>query len=187
MPLMTGHEAMSHIREHEKNHGFEAVPIVAVSANVVQAAYELGFGYNDFIAKPIVIQEVEEILERYLKLSHSPVCKIQPELKESGEIERLKHALMLDGDQIRQLLDLFHAKMEKMLPQFHKAIGERNFESIAHLAHSIKGSSANFRYEELSNLAALIEESAREERLEFDYSEAFVSFERVYSEIHSLK
>lgn len=187
MPLMSGHEATSHIREYEKNHSLEAVAIVAVSANVVQTARELvlGAGCNDFIAKPIVIQEVETILNRYLQQCSAPVCKIEPVVKENGEIERLKQALMLDGDQIRQLLDLYHAKMDQILPKLHEAIGERNCESIAHIAHSIKGSSANFRYEELSNLAALIEESARDKRLEFDFSEAFMKFERMYNEVYS--
>lgn len=187
MPLMTGNEATAHIREYEKQYALEYVPIVAVSANVVSGAYERSVqaGYNDFIAKPIVIQEVERILERYLQQSKSPVCVIEPTVSKNTEIERLKQALMLDGDQIRQLLDLFHLKMDKILPQLQTAIIESNYERIAHIAHTIKGSSGNFRYEELSQLAAVIEEAGREERLAFDFSDAFKKFERIYNEVYS--
>lgn len=187
MPLMTGNEATNHIREYEKQHALESVPIVAVSANVVSGAHErsLQVGYNDFIAKPIVIQEVEKILERYLQHSNAPVCKIEPMVSDSTEIERLKKALLLDGDQIRQLLDLFHAKMDKMIPQLQEAIDQDNHERIAHIAHTIKGSSGNFRYEELSKQAAVIEEAGREECMEFDFAEAFKKFERLYSEVYS--
>jgi CheY-like chemotaxis protein/HPt (histidine-containing phosphotransfer) domain-containing protein len=187
MPLMTGNEATTRIREYEKQHELNAVPIVAVSANVVSGAHDRAIeaGYDDFIAKPIVIQEIERILDRYLELSNAPTCKIEPTIHASTEIERLKQALMLDGDQIRQLLDLFHLKMEKILPQLQEAIIECNCERIAHIAHTIKGSSGNFRYEELSKLAAVIEESAREKCLEFDFSEAFKKFERLYHEVYS--
>lgn len=187
MPLMSGYEATIRIREHEKQHALKSVPIVAVSANVVSGALERSIqaGYDDFIAKPIVIQEVERILERYLQESNAVVCQIEPTVRESTEIEQLKQALMLEGDQIRQLLDLFHLKMKKMLPQLQEAIVECNCERIAHIAHTIKGSSGNFRYEELFQLAALIEESAREERLEFDFVDAFKKFERLYNKVYS--
>lgn len=187
MPLMTGNEATIRIREYEKQHVLDAVPIVAVSANVVSGAHERAIhaGYGDFIAKPIVIQEVERILDRYLQPSDMPACKIEPTVRESTEIERLKQALMLEGDQIRQLLDLFHLKMEKMLPQLQEAITERNCERIAHIAHTIKGSSGNFRYEDLSKLAAVIEEAGREECLAFDFRDAFKKFERLYNEVYS--
>lgn len=187
MPLMSGHEATIRIREYEKQHVLDAVPIVAVSANVVSGAHERAIhaGYDDFIAKPIVIQEVERILDRYLQQSDSPACKIETTGIESTEMQRLKQALMLEGDQIRQLLDLFHLKMEKMLPQLQEAIAECNCERIAHIAHTIKGSSGNFRYEDLSDLASLIEKSAREECLTFDFSDAFKKFERLYNEVYS--
>jgi HPt (histidine-containing phosphotransfer) domain-containing protein len=113
------------------------------------------------------------------------VCKIESMVKESTEIQRLMQALMLDGDQIRQLLDLFHLKMDKMLPQLQEAIAQCSYDRIAHIAHTIKGSSGNFRYEELSQLAALIEEAARQERVEFDFSDALTKFQQLYKEIYS--
>jgi len=187
MPLMTGNEATMHIREYEQQHTLDAVPIIAVSANVISGAHEryLKTGYNDFIAKPIMIHEVERILERYLQHSNAPVCKIESTMSESTEIERLKKALMLDSDQIRQLLDLFHLKMDKMLPQLQEAIAQCNCDRIAKIAHTIKGSSGNFRYEELSKLAALIEEAGREEKIDFDFDEAFRKFQQLYTEIYS--
>jgi signal transduction histidine kinase/DNA-binding response OmpR family regulator len=189
MPLLTGNEATTLIRDYENKHAIDAVPIVAVSANVVQGAREraMNTGYNDFIAKPIMIKDVETILERYLKPSIQASCHLQPTTSDNAEIQRLEQILMLHDDQIRQLLDLFYIKMDQMLPQLQEAILHNSYERIAHIAHSIKGSSANFRYEELSKVASLIEESAREEIQEVDLNALYAKLKRIYHEIYSLR
>jgi HPt (histidine-containing phosphotransfer) domain-containing protein len=61
------------------------------------------------------------------------------------------------------------------------------------MAHLIKGSSANFRFEEYSRIAALIEESALNHADSFDFEEAYCVLKREYEnlptgeKIHSSK
>ena len=66
MPIMDGVEAVGEIRKLGKE--FEKLPIVALTANAVSGMKEmfLANGFNDFISKPIVIQELDAILKKWM-------------------------------------------------------------------------------------------------------------------------
>lgn len=187
MPIMNGYNATEKIMAFEKEHQLSHTPIVSLTANVLKGSREKAFkhGYDAFLGKPIVLKEMEDLFEHYFTKSKLMEEAEIKEIESTTEIERLKQALMLDDDQIHQLLDLFHTKMKNMLPELKEAILRLDYESIAKIAHTIKGSSANFRYEEFSKLAAVMEKSAREEYLEFDFQEAYTHFERTYLTLYS--
>lgn len=187
MPIMNGYDATEKILAYEKEHHRIHTPIVSLTANVLKGSRERAFehGYDAFLGKPIVLKEMDELFERYFTKSQYGQENDKKESGRAVEIQRLKQALMLDDDQIGQLLDLFHSKMKSMLPELKEAILCLDYDSIAKTAHTIKGSSANFRYEEFSKLAAVMEKSAREEDLEFDFQEAYVKFEQAYGELYS--
>jgi len=71
------------------------------------------------------------------------------------------------------LLDIYREKMEKSLQELFQAIDKKRYTDIAFIAHAMKGSSANFRFDELSRLSYVIEEFASEKDGEFDYGEAY--------------
>ena len=68
MPVMNGLEASRAIRELESGSGHR-VPIVAVTAHVLDGDREQCFaaGMDDYLAKPISIEKLEEKLHRWLK------------------------------------------------------------------------------------------------------------------------
>ena len=68
MPVMDGYEATEQIRRWEAANGRSAIPIIAVSAGVFPEFRErcLNLGMNDFIAKPIMIDDLRRGLQRYL-------------------------------------------------------------------------------------------------------------------------
>jgi signal transduction histidine kinase/DNA-binding NarL/FixJ family response regulator len=187
MPIMNGYDATEKILAFEKEHHLIHTPIVSLTANVLKGSRERAFahGYDAFLGKPIILKEIEDLFERYFTKSNRIEEGEKKAVKSTTESERLKQALMLDDDQIGQLLDLFHTKMKNMLPELKEAILRLDYESIAKIAHTIKGSSANFRYEEFSKLAEVIERSAREEHLEFDFQDAYVEFEYSYGVLYS--
>lgn len=187
MPIMNGYDATEKILAYKKAHQLTHTPIISLTANVLKGSRDraIEHGYDAFLGKPIVLNELENLLERYFTKS-KPID--QAEKKDLGctkESERLKQALMLDDEQINQLLDLFHTKMKDILPELKEAVLRLDYESIAKIAHTIKGSSANFRYEEFSKLAAVIEKSAREKHVGFDFQEAYGEFEYCYRELYS--
>ena len=178
MPRMDGNEATAAILAYEKEKGYPHTPIVALTANVVQGSRERSIqnGYDAFLGKPIVLREIEQIFERFLQPSCIPAAQSGEE-KISAEsridMDHLKSALMLDEDQIEHLLGIYQQKMERSFYELKSAIDANEYEDIAFVAHSIKGSSANFRFDELSRISYVIEESATNKDEEFDFVEAY--------------
>jgi len=178
MPFMNGNEATASILAYEEKNKKRHVPIVALTANVIKGARERSIqnGYDAFLGKPIVLKDFENILERYLVskiLAHSEPSSTANTKWPAIDMEHLKSALMLDEEQIDYLLGIYHQKMEHSLVDLENAISNKMYENITFIAHSIKGSSANFRFDELSRLASVIEESATMREKEFDFNEAY--------------
>lgn len=187
MPILNGHEAVAKIRQFEQEHQRVATPIVELSANVLKGSRDkaLQWGYDAFVGKPFSNSDIEILLEKYLDKSDLPCSSPAYESTQSEEMQRLEKVLMLSPQQIRQLLDLFHKNMVKLLMDLKENIEYCNYEEIGRIAHTIKGSSANFRFEEFSQLAALLEEHAMHDRELFDFNEAYGALEREYEKLYS--
>jgi len=67
MPIMDGFEAARLIRKNETGTQ-KHIPIIAVTANVMPGVRELCLqaGMDDYIAKPISLQDIEKLLEKWL-------------------------------------------------------------------------------------------------------------------------
>lgn len=65
MPIMDGYEAAEIIRKNNKD-----IPIIALSAGVMPKDIDksLKAGMNMHIAKPIVYNEMNEVLDKYFKV-----------------------------------------------------------------------------------------------------------------------
>jgi CheY-like chemotaxis protein len=68
MPKMDGMETTQEIRKWEDETGNVKLPIVALTANAIAGMKEtfLANGFNGFLSKPIVIQELDEIIKKWL-------------------------------------------------------------------------------------------------------------------------
>ena len=77
-------------------------------------------------------------------------------------------------------MDIYRQKMEHSFPELFHAIEKKRYVDIAFIAHAMKGSSANFRFDELSRLSNVIEESASDKDGEFDYLEAYEVLKREF-------
>jgi two-component system, sensor histidine kinase len=69
MPGIDGFQATSHIRREEGVHNRGRVPIVALTANVLQGDRErcLAAGMDEHLAKPFTESELRSVLQRYLR------------------------------------------------------------------------------------------------------------------------
>jgi CheY-like chemotaxis protein/HPt (histidine-containing phosphotransfer) domain-containing protein len=172
MPRMNGKEAMHRIRKETGS----SVPIVAVTANVVNEARERGIrsGYDAFVGKPINVAELEEVLERYLD-EKTPYEMLPAVPDEAGrrvrglDMEKLRKELMLDDAEILLLLEVFLGKVRRLMLEMGEAVDRSDYERIASTAHSVKGSSANFRLKRVQDLAKEMEDAASKKEKGFDY------------------
>lgn len=80
MPEVDGFEASRRIRQFESENGLAAVPIVALTAHVLEEHRRLGSeaGMNDFIGKPLDSEQLYACLDRFLEAS--PQGSLTPDL-----------------------------------------------------------------------------------------------------------
>ncbi len=83
LPDMSGLEATSLIRELELNTGRPEIPIIAMTAGAMKGDREraMASGMNDYLAKPVSIEQLKSAVERWLK--DSP---IEPEAPANNPI-----------------------------------------------------------------------------------------------------
>lgn len=188
MPLLLGHEAVAKIRLYEEAYHHPPTPIVQLSANALKGSKEraLQWGYNGFISKPFSPKAIEAILEHYItKHVRNHPCLPLAHRTTGDEMARLEKVMQLSPQQIEQLLTLFHKTMEKLLVQLKEAMATLSYEDIAPIAHTIKGSSANFRFEQCSYWAAQLEADALkkvgEKKLLKGYTHLLEAYKAIYA------
>ena len=184
MPIKDGVEATKDILMYEEAEHKEHTPIVGLSADVSEGD-GLSFGHDGFLGKPLVIKEFEAILQKYL-VEHSSVVKevVPPSFSANNiDLHLLKEELMLDESEVKLLLQTFRDKMKKSFPILSFAVDKNSYKKISLEAHSIKGSAANFRFENLEILAKSMELSARKEDADFDYKKALDEMEQIMAEL----
>ncbi len=78
MPILSGFEATAEIRKAERDRGTEHTTIVAMTANAMEGDREkcLQAGMDDYIAKPIRLDSLKEILDRYLPVENEAPSKL---------------------------------------------------------------------------------------------------------------
>ena len=86
MPVMDGYELTINIRKTEQSEPEqEALPIVAITANALQGEGErcLEIGMNDYLTKPLELEKLRSIIERWL-----PSSKVIKEDEQQEEITK---------------------------------------------------------------------------------------------------
>ena len=184
MPEMDGREALRRIRaEHPEND----TPVVALTADALTGTREnlISEGFADYLAKPVSMREIGELLMRHLgdrvRLVRDPSFRKLPEEQQvelSGKLLPfhiyLGDALELDGgsvDNLRMRAEHFLNYKEE-LDGLTAAVspGGKNedgfpLEALFHFAHSLKSTAKGIGARDLSELAAYMERHREEEAL----------------------
>jgi signal transduction histidine kinase/HPt (histidine-containing phosphotransfer) domain-containing protein/FixJ family two-component response regulator len=177
MPEMDGIEATAAIRAWEKSLGEQgvahnAVPIIALTANAVSGMREMFIekGLNDFLAKPIDISKLDEILARWI-----PKEKRKAGTREQGTVptphsllpiqgvDTAKGITMTGGTEAlyRQVLALFQKDALERLPKIQTAPGEPDLPLFITNVHALKSASASIGAAEVSERAAKLETAGK--------------------------
>ncbi len=166
MPDMDGFEATKRIREMDRK--FSTIPIIAMTAYAMAGDRErcLDAGMNDYLSKPLNVDELFKIIEKY-----SDGNPDSPEKNEPGNLMKklfeassalfdLEKALPRFGDDLPtffELLGEFLVHVKVSVTDIEKALVENDINKIHFLSHSIKGSSSNFEAKTISTPAQQLE------------------------------
>lgn len=146
MPEMTGDEATKELRRN----AYTGV-IVALTAHAFRQErdYCIASGFDGFLTKPVYEAEMIAMLKGFM--SHkSP----QGSLAESqSEYE--------NDPIIREAAIIFLKNMQGNVNQLQNSIAANNWDSVAKIAHKIKGSSGCYGYPKMSELSLALEFEAK--------------------------
>ncbi len=147
MPILDGLSAIKILREQNYKGA-----IVSLSANVIESDIEtyLDAGVNDTLGKPLIPEELDAILEKYL--THKTSSQKQHLHFDSVNVEKIAKELSLPSTAI----------VKKLLGSFQRSaleiINRLSSEKLdAAIAHNIKGISGNLRFNTLYKLISKYE------------------------------
>jgi len=202
MPEMDGIEAAAAIRTWEKNQTHNEaphdwLPIIALTANAVVGMREVFIeqGFNDFLAKPIDISKLDEILDRWIpkKKRISDIRRKPEDIKEKPDTQEEQNSFLVShspfftipdvdvqsgiamtGGTIanyRLVLSVFCKDIEERLSLLKTELNGNNLHSLITEFHAIKSASASIGAEEVAKKAAELEEACNNEDLAFNKEE----------------
>ncbi|MBF0197117.1 MAG: response regulator [Planctomycetes bacterium] len=179
MPVMDGFSATEMIRDPDSKLRNHQVPIVAMTANVLNDYQDrcVQVGMNDFLPKPVTISKLNNILEKWLlgnenasSPKHDRSSGDEPEAEEDVKLvrddcifDRTGFLSRIGGDEnyIAPIMDGFMEDMADSLSEANNCFAESLWERLSLAAHAIKGTAANVGALRLSAKAKILEEKAQ--------------------------
>jgi len=193
MPDVDGIEATAVIRLWEaslKEQGIthNAVPIIALTANAVSGMREMFIekGFNDFLAKPIDISKLDEMLDRWIPKEKRAMSNEQ--LTMNNEQEAMSNARECDKPSLsipgvdtargitltggkeafyHRVLELYIKDALERLPRLQTVPEKDALRIFITQVHSLKSASASIGAAELSAEAAALEAAGKSENMAF--------------------
>ena len=150
MPEMDGFQATAEIRRREGS--ARRTPIVAMTANAMRGDRErcLAAGMDDYLSKPVRIEELEAVLRRVL----GPIDQT-----------RLARLSLLNRpgreNAVAELIDEFLADTPPRLVTLREAITCNDPLTLAETAHALRGAAEHFGAYEVTALCEQLERLAR--------------------------
>ena len=180
MPGMDGIETVKVIRNESQSDYCCSVPIIALSANVLFGNKEMFLmnGFDDFIAKPIDIIKLDNILNNYIRNKQKPETLMQAEL-DSAHLEHDKddkgiiNDVFIEGLDLRQgresytneaayleILRLWCLQTPELLEKI-KSPARENLHEYGIIVHGLKGSSYGIYAHNVGHEAEKLEHYAK--------------------------
>jgi len=206
MPKMDGMETTQEIRKLGKE--YEKLPIVALTANAVAGMKEmfLSNGFNGFISKPIVMQELDNILREWLS-PEKVNQRAGPETAAGSgsdayssfvdaikKIEDINAEIGLNRfssmkDMYRVTVEMFYKRIPMECNNMASSLAAKDLNSFLISAHTMKSSLATIGAMRLSEMSLELETASKKGDFDFcaqrfpDYNEKLLSFHEKLSVI----
>ncbi len=166
MPELDGYEATKKIRQLQGNH---SPKIIALTAGVLKGekTKSLEAGMDDFIAKPIKIEILKEILNLHMpqndRISQQHNQKLSID-EEAFDINILYEISGGNEKIFQQLIRLSLTKIPKIIGELDQAVNSFDLPEIKRISHSLKGSLLNVGIKKMASYASRIEQTKENSR-----------------------
>lgn len=182
MPIKDGFLTTQAIRKIESDSD-KHIPIIALTANALKSDRGacIAAGMDDYISKPFKIMELQNMVERWLKVDSKEDrgnVSDQSDLDKDELIDNVLDATLMEelldmdgtdsNEFISQISHAFFGNVDQLIPQIENAFLEYEFDAIAKYAHQLKSSSMNVAAKKLSDFYRQLEHVAKQG----DYGEA---------------
>lgn len=175
MPEMDGYVATRAIRDLERERGTGHTPVVAVTANAMQGDRKkcLDAGMDDYISKPVGLEQFRELLARWISSMPSPGPAAEgsrvaqePAAIDASFLEDLR-ANPADGltGFLTQLRGQFLREAGDRLAAINDAVQRGDTLNLKRAAHGLKGSSGVVGAKSMAALCAELERRAADEQM----------------------
>ena len=176
MPEMDGLEASKQIKELSTNKN--RPKIIAMTANSMLGDRELCMdaGMDDYISKPIRIDELEIALDKWLAvvaeerekhLADFKDNKIDTEILKENDIAFLNDIQnQEDLEFFIDLLDIYLKDLPVIIDEITVAVENDNFEKLKFYTHKLKGSTLTLGIESISEYCYELEKASDEELID---------------------
>ncbi|WP_291786877.1 histidine kinase N-terminal 7TM domain-containing protein [Cecembia sp.] len=149
MPEMSGYEATIAIRNIEQNG--ERVPIVALTAGTVKGEYDrcLEVGMDNYLSKPVVVADIQGMLDKYLGISEKG-----DEKKVLSKLEEFKNS---DPKFFHELVKVSLQNIEKIQEELLTNLENNDLKAVKQSCHAMKGVALNLDFNDLADACASVE------------------------------
>jgi CheY-like chemotaxis protein len=178
MPILDGYDTTQEIRRREGSE--RHTTIIALTAHALPTDRQkcIDAGMDDYLSKPIAQEALGAMIERWTKhtvkptvadtnseITHNPQRSALGVEEAPLDLERLKAISRGKVTFQQQLVQAFIKNAQPGLEQIRLAIPVNNSEIIMQQAHRLKGASANVGVRLMPEVAAQLEQQAREGNL----------------------
>ena len=170
MPILSGFEATMEIRELEEDD--KRIPIIALTARTVKGEKErcVEYGMDDYVTKPVVFNTISDIISKYLIVPSSSKeedLKISQQTQSSMHFDKIALLETLEGDKegYLQLMEMVRSTLNSLQIDLKEAISNQDLDKVRKVAHSLKGTSLNCKFNTLKDLSECLEEVDTQEKV----------------------
>jgi len=175
MPNLTGIQLTKQIRKQESLDN-SYLPIIAFTANTMDGEAEkcIAIGMDDFVAKPITLEELKRVLSYWARKNTSSVAMSQAshaeEIEDVVEDEdspidpsMLKQLVGDNVESHKSLLTSFLNSSPEIIEAMEHASQEQDAEEITRLAHKLKSSARSMGANEMTFTCQMLETAGKEQ------------------------
>ncbi len=162
MPYMDGHSATTKIRAMEKQKN-DHTPIIAMTAYALKGDREkcLELGMDDYISKPISLDQALELIGKYIKENPMENNQVEDNKELAEVILSLVEASGLSREISEGIIADFSKQGIGLIRDIKKGIDEKKFKDAGIVLHKLKGSAGNVRAKKIAQQAKEAEEALK--------------------------